>query len=50
MSDRWSLMGGGRLHEVVPHAGSSIVTTCTLTGRKGIFCFSQYGKLDSPNL
>ena len=50
MSDRWSLMGGGRLREVVPHAGSSIVTTCTLTGRNSIFYFSQYGKLDSPNL
>ena len=41
---------GGRLREVVPHAGSSIVTTCTLTGRNSIFCSSQYGELDNPNL
>ena len=43
-------MGGCRLRELVAHTGSSIVTTCTLTGPNGIFCFSQYGKLDSPNL
>ena len=41
---------GGRLWLVVPHAGSSIVITCTLTGRNSIFCSSQYGKLDNPNL
>ena len=41
---------GGRLREVVPHAGSSIVTTCTLTGRNSIFYSSQYGELDNPNL
>ena len=43
-------MGGGRLRELVAHTGSSIVTTSTLTGPTSIFCFSQYGKPDSPNL
>ena len=43
-------MGGGRLRELVAHTGSSIVTTCALTQPNSIFCFSQYGKLDSPNL
>ena len=41
---------GGRLWEVVPPAGSSIFSTCTLTGRNSIFCFSQYGNFDNPIL